>query len=148
MNPSRRPEPAKSAERAALPPELLFCAVCQVSIAVAEVEDGTARRTPRGRLFCGTCATATPEERARRRASLEAEFADDAPVPRAKPARSSMPARPTPMSTSTSTPAAVPAPGDAVLELRVGELERAAFRLQARVATLEERLEEALRRKP
>ena len=33
-----------------------------------------------------------------------------------------------------------------MLDVRVGELERAAFRLQARVATLEERLEAVLRR--
>ena len=138
MNSHRRLRHLRTdAPAAPLQPELLFCAVCQVSIAEAELESGVARRTPRGRIFCGTCATSSPDERARRRAALEEEFADDAPV--------IMPVAPAPLPVvaprAPSGEAEVP-----VLDLRVGELERAAFRLQARVSRLEERLDAALRR--
>jgi hypothetical protein len=123
---------------AVAPPELLFCAVCHVSIAVAELESGVARRTPRGRIFCGICATATPAERERRRADLELEFADDAPVP--------VPAEvPTPLVVSRARDLSAPPPL-AVLDARVGELERALFRIQTRLAELEERLRNAMRK--
>ena len=130
MNPSRRLTPVRHVP-APPQPDLLFCAICQVSISAGEVESGEARRTPKGRTFCGVCATATPQERQRRREELEIEFADDAPLP---------PPIPRPAS------AASPAPDDATLESRVGELERAAFRMNARVRMLEERLDAALGR--
>jgi hypothetical protein len=141
MNTHRRDSAEPLAPPAAPGRGLLFCAVCQVSIASAEVESGEARRTPRGRTFCGVCAKASPVERARRREALEAEFADDAPVmvpyrradepqpPVAEPAKASM--RPIEYE---------------VLDRRVGELERSAFRVQARVAAIEEKLEAVLRR--
>lgn len=139
MVPSRR-TPAVRAEseapRAPAAPlrELHFCAVCQVSVASAEIERGEARRSPRGRLFCGVCVRSTPQERERRRAELEAEFADDAPV--------AVPAAPV----VEPSARAIPAHEAAFLAARVGELERAAFRMQTRLADLEEKLAEALRR--
>jgi len=132
MNPHRRERPARPQ------PELHFCAICQVSIAAAEIESGMARRTPRGRTFCGICATATPDERNHRREMLEREFADDAPVP--------VPAPISGRRVAPAAPAAASPPDDPVVVLRVNELERAAFRLQARVTTLEEKLEAALHR--
>lgn len=138
MNPSRRLRPVPSAH-AAPQSELLFCAICQVSISSGEVESGEARRTPKGRTFCGVCATATPEERQRRREELEIEFADDAPVPFPAPITVARPApeAPPPLPRSADDP---------ILEARVGELERAAFRMNARVENIEERLAAALRR--
>lgn len=103
-----------------------FCAVCQVSVPRAEIERGEARWSPRGRLFCGVCVRATPEQRLRRREALEAEFADDAPLAPV-PVPSAAPERMTDFQ---------------VLELRVGELERSAFKLRERVRVLEERLGE------
>ena len=142
MNPQRRLRAAPPRPRApATPPqELLFCAVCQVSIASSELERGEARRTPKGRVFCGVCATSTPEERARRREELEIEFADDAPVSVATPMPESPPPIPAPAPHRPSE--------DDVLAARVGELERAAFRMQARMTRIEERLDEILRRLP
>ena len=127
-------------------PELLFCAVCQVSIARVEVERGAARRTPRGRYFCTACSGASPEDRARRRAALEAEFADDAPVPVPAPtpraaAASAVRTRPAPPAPRPEPPPPAERTADAVLDARVGELERAAFRMQARIAALEEKLD-------
>jgi len=142
MNTSRRLRSVPSAPHAAPGHGLLFCAVCQVSIASAELEGGVARRTPRGRTFCGVCAKSTPEERVRRREALEAEFADDAPalVPFTRvdgAARPPAPVVPPPLPRSVD---------DEVLERRVGELERSAFRMQARVTRIEERLDEIARR--
>jgi hypothetical protein len=132
MNPQRRPKPAP-VRAAAAERELPFCAVCQVSISSAEIASGEARRTPKGRLFCGECVRSTPEERVRRREELEAEFADDAPIP--------VPA-PIPSRRAPEAAPATPADVDVVfLERRVGELERAAFRMQSRIAELEERLD-------
>jgi hypothetical protein len=138
MNPSHRLRPVR---RPAPSPrsELLFCAICQVSISSAEVDSGDARRTPKSRTFCGVCATATPEERQRRREELEIEFADDAPVIRPV-------ARAAPPSPAEEPPPLADPSEDAILEARVGELERAAFRMNARVRNLEERLDAALRR--
>jgi hypothetical protein len=113
--------------------ELLFCAVCQVSISAGEIDRGEARRTPKGRAFCGVCASATPEERRRRREELEIEFADDAPIP-------------PPIPHASSAARAQTAGDEAMLAARVGELERSAFRMDARVRDLEERLDAALRR--
>ncbi len=144
MNSSRRPIPAPAAPRDAL----LFCAVCQVSIARSELERGEARTTPRGRTFCAECATASPAERERRRAALEAEFADDAPISAARMARAAAEVR-RPAATPHAAPESRPSPPDqelVVLKARVGELERAAFRLQTRVADVEEKLDAALRR--
>lgn len=150
--PPPRPAPAPSRAPAPRPPvaprmtaddvaaELLFCAVCQVSIAAAEVERGDAMRTPRGRTFCAVCAHATPEERDRRRTALEVEFADDAPVPRPAVRRAT-----TPRPAAQAIAAPPPAPPANVLDARVGELERAAFRMQSRITNLEERLDVALR---
>jgi uncharacterized Zn finger protein (UPF0148 family) len=143
MNLPHRPEPAKRARPPGAPSGLLFCAVCQVSVASSELESGPARWTPRGRVFCGVCATATPEERLRRREELENEFADDAPVLVPAPIRARAAASVPPAPSAPTSPRSADV---AFLEARVGELERAAFRLQARVATLEERLEEALKR--
>jgi hypothetical protein len=163
-------EPRKgSEESAALPPrrapQLLFCAVCHVSISAAELARGDAQTTPRGRTFCGVCARATPEERTRRRATLEAEFADDAPVPqpvrekkrKAAPAKAAAHGtaerRAAPASAAAqeapAPPSAPAAPQDAaILEARVGALERANFKLRARVTFLEERLQELMQRLP
>ena len=147
MNPTRRLRPVRSSSPASAPREdLLFCAVCQVSIARAEVESGEARRTPKGRLFCGVCATSSPAERDQRRAELEIEFADDAPV--AVAAARSAPA-PSVNGVRTDAPPPLPAPSmsdDPVIEARVGELERSAFRMQARIRQLEEKLDAVLRR--
>ena len=96
MTPQRTSRPARSEPPPLSEPELHFCAICQVSIAAAEIDRGTALRTPRGRAFCGVCAVATPEERARRRTALEQEFADDAPVP-VPVARARRPATPAPL---------------------------------------------------
>ena len=140
MNTSRRLRPVPSAPRTAPGHGLLFCAVCQVSIASGEIENGDARRTPRGRTFCGVCANSTPEERVRRRDALEAEFADDAPVMipfrRADVAAAHAPVVAPPLRTAEQD----------VLDRRVGELERSAFRMQARLTTVEEKLEAVLRR--
>lgn len=151
MSPPRRGRQLRMPEPPPLPPQsdLLFCAICQVSISEAELDSGEARRTPRGRTFCGVCATATPEERSRRREALAIEFADDAPVP--VPAPIPWPGAVPPPPPDRPVTAEVPppltrTPEESMLDLRVGELERAAFRLQARVTTLEERLEAILRR--
>jgi hypothetical protein len=139
MNAPRRLRPVREHAVPVVQPELLFCAVCQVSIARAELDRGDARVSPRGRVFCAVCAIATPEERVRRRAELENEFADDAPIGarRADDAQAEPPPLPAPPRVDVAT-----------LEARVGELERAAFRLQARVESLEERLEATRRRLP
>ncbi len=151
MSPPRRVRQLRMPDPPALPlpAELLFCAICQVSISVGEIDSGEARRTPRGRTFCAVCATATPEERSRRREALAIEFADDAPVP--VPAPIPWPGAVAPPALERPATAEVPPPltrgaEESILDLRVGELERAAFRLQSRVATLEERLEAVLRR--
>jgi hypothetical protein len=147
LRPVRMPPRHVPPQRAPVGSGLLFCAVCQVSIAGAEVESGAARRTPKGRLFCAVCADASPEERARRRDELESEFADDAPVPVIQPAPIAVPravAAPAPQTVPPPIPTS--AGDDPILELRVGELERATFRLQARVRSLEERLDALLRR--
>jgi hypothetical protein len=121
---------------------LRFCAVCQVSISSAEIESGAALRTPRGRTFCAVCAKATPDERARRREALEAEFADDAPV--------MVPFRRADDAPPPAEPAPTPAPARSVemevLDRRVGELERSAFRMQSRLTTIEEKLEAIVRK--
>jgi hypothetical protein len=135
-------------------PVLRFCAVCQVSIAREEIDAGVARPTRAGHLWCGVCVASTAEERARRRAELEAEFADDAPVPVLAPiarkvAGTPLPAAPPPAAARAepSRPPMTAAEVDVVfLDRRVGELERAAFRLQSRLQTLEERLEQLQRR--
>ena len=137
MNPSHRLRPVR---RPAPSPrsELLFCAICQVSISSAEVDSGDARRTPKGRTFCGVCATATPEERERRREELEAEFADDAPV-----------AVPAPIEVPVAAPPPLPRERsyeEEILERRVGELERNLFRANARIARLEEKFDEIQKR--
>ena len=148
MIPSRRVRQVRTSQDAARPArppqsDLQFCAIFQVSIPSAEIERGDARRTPRGRLFCGVCVGSTPQERDRRRAELEAEFADDAPVP--VPVRSGRSPGAEEAVTQTDLRPA-PAHEVAFLAARVGELERAAFRTQARITDLEERLAEALRR--
>jgi hypothetical protein len=135
---------------------LRFCAVCQVSISREEIDAGVARPTRAGHLWCGVCVASTAEERARRRAELEAEFADDAPVPVLAPiarkvadAPPPLPAAPQPAAARAepSRPPMTAAEVDVVfLDRRVGELERAAFRLQSRLQTLEERLVELERR--
>ena len=153
---ARAPVPAP----APAPPQpvLRFCAVCQVSIANEEIESGAARRTRAGHLWCAECIASSPEERARRRAQLEAEFADDAPVPVRAPiaGKNDDTPPPLPAPTPAAHAAARPAPSrppmtaaevDVVfLDRRVGELERAAFRLQSRLQALEERLAELQRR--
>ena len=136
MNSSRHLRPVHASPPAAPVSAFRFCAICQVSVARAEVESGEARQTPKGRTFCGVCTRSTPEERRLRREALEAEFADDAPV--------AIGGR-VPEAHDAPPPLPVPAE-DTILALRVGELERAAFRMNARVTTLEERLAEALRR--
>ena len=148
MIPSRRVGQVgtpQDASRQARPPQsdLQFCAICQVSIPSAEVERGDARRTPRGRLFCRVCVGSTPQERDRRRAELEAEFADDAPVP--VPVRGARIASAEEAVTQADLRTA-PAHEMAFLAARIGELERAAFRMQARITDLEEKLADALRR--
>lgn len=156
MTPHRRIARAPAPAPAPAPPQpvLRFCAVCQVSIADEEIESGAARRTRAGHIWCGECIASSPEERARRRAQLEAEFADDAPVPVRAPIAGKNDDVPPPL--PAPTPAARPAPSrppmteaevDVVfLDRRVGELERANFRLQARLQALEERLAELQRR--
>jgi hypothetical protein len=135
MNTSRRHRPVPSAPRAAPGYGLRFCAVCQVSIASSEIESGEAHRTPRGRTFCAVCAKATPEE-------LESEYADDAPV--------MVPFRRADADAAPVEPAPIPAPARSVemevLDRRVGELERSAFRMQARLTSIEEKLEAVLRK--
>lgn len=154
MTPHRRV--ARAPAHASDPPQpvLRFCAVCHVSIAGEEIDAGVARRTRAGHLWCGVCVASTPEERVQRRAELEAEFADDAPIPVPAPiSRRAVPDVPPPL------PAAAPARIDPArppmtaaevdvvfLDRRVGELERAAFRLQTRLQSLEERLDELNRR--
>jgi len=142
MNTSRRLRPVPMAPPVAPGHGLRFCAVCQVSIASAEIENGEARRTPRGRTFCAVCAKATPEERARRREALEEEFADDAPV--------MVPFRRADADAAPVEAAPIPAPGRSVemevLDRRVGELERSAFRIQSRLASIEEKLEAIVRK--
>jgi len=142
MNTSRRHRPVPSAPRAAPGYGLRFCAVCQVSIASAEIESGEAHRTPRGRTFCAVCAKATPAERARRREELESEFADDAPV--------MVPFRRAEDAPQAVEPPPIPAPSRSVemevLDRRIGELERSAFRMQARLTSIEEKLEAVLRK--
>jgi hypothetical protein len=129
-------------------PVLRFCAVCHVSVSQEEIEAGSARRTRAGHLWCGVCVAATPDERVRRRAELEAEFADDAPIPAAapvarKPAADGPPPVPAAARTAAPRPPMTASEVDVVLlDRRAGELERAVFRLQARVQYLEERLAE------
>ena len=149
MTPHRRL--ARAAARTPDPPQpvLRFCAVCHVSVAQEEIEAGTARRTRAGHLWCGVCVAATPEERAQRRADLEAEFADDAPIPVAAPvARKAAAVTPPPPARPVAPrPPMTASEVDVVLlDRRAGELERAVFRLQARVQYLEERLAELERR--
>ena len=152
MTPQRRL--ARAAARPSEPPQpvLLFCAVCHVSIAREEIDAGQARRTRGGHVWCGVCVASTAEERAQRRAALEAEFADDAPIPVPAPiARRAAPppvsAQPAAARIEPSRPPMTASEVDVVfLDRRVGELERAAFRLQSRLQTLEERLAEMQRR--
>jgi hypothetical protein len=135
---------------ATAPDALHFCAVCNVSVPQSEIARGIARFTPKGRLFCGLCVAASPQERQRRRAALEAEFADRAPVPIPFDPADEPPPIPVPATPpATSVPpvsTAADAHDAAFLAARIGELERAAFRLQSRVERLEEQLREALRR--
>jgi hypothetical protein len=157
MTPHRRL--VRAAARTPDPPQpvLRFCAVCHVSISREEIDAGRARPTRGGHLWCGVCVASTPEERARRRAALEAEFADDAPIPAPAPIPGrSAAAEPPPLPAAAPRATARPDPSrppmsasevDVVfLDRRVGELERAAFRLQSRLQTLEERIEELQRR--
>ncbi len=179
MTPQRRM--ARAGARAPGPqqPVLHFCAVCQVSISREEIDAGRARPTRAGHLWCAVCVATTPDERARRRAALENEFADDAPIAAPAPvARRQAPAAPAQAArrAASDTPPPLPAPAPPVaaqpaaaqpvaariepsrppmtagevdvvfLDRRVGELERAAFRLQSRLQTLEERLEAMQRR--
>ncbi len=109
--------------------ELLFCSNCHVSIAAAEVESGFVRRAPTNGVLCTLCARADKDGRQRRRAVLEQEFADDAPI-----------ARPSAQAPATER-AAVATYGPTV-ESRVGHLERTVFQLQARVEELGARLAE------
>jgi hypothetical protein len=146
MNTSRRLRAEPSAPSVAPGRGLHFCAVCQVSIASSEIESGEAQRTQRGRTFCGVCAKLTPVERARRRDEIEAEFADDAPV--MVPFRRVDDAPP-PLPPVVAPPQPAPPARTVeqeVLDRRIGELERSAFRLQARVASLEEKLDAMSRR--
>jgi hypothetical protein len=128
-----------------------------VSIANEEIESGAARRTRAGHLWCGECVASTPEERLRRREAIEVEFADDAPVLVARPvvsrgAAAEPPPLPAPAGHATAQTAPARPPMSAAevdvvfLDRRVGELERAAFRLQSRLQTVEERLNELERR--
>jgi len=117
---------------------LLFCAVCRVSVPRDEIERRDARRTRRGGVYCAACAVATPEERLRRREQIEAEFADDAPV--------LVPFKRADDETASAVAPRARTIEDEILERRVGELERSVFRLSARIAALESRLEESLRR--
>lgn len=59
--------------------ELLFCANCQVSIPVGDVENGRAKREF-GSLLCPACSAADHGERDRRRKAVEAEMAEEAPA--------------------------------------------------------------------
>jgi len=114
-----------------------------VSVARSELDSGLALRTPRGRVFCPACAEATPEERRRRRNLLETEFADDAPVPRRVRARPSPREEARAEAADARRPEVVTPEVLALLDARVGELERAAFRMQARIVHLEEALAQA-----
>ncbi len=105
-------------------PELLFCANCQVSVAATELDEGGARRTPKGRVFCAACVVATPRERAVRRRALENEFADDAPIRGAA-------------AVPVATPVGRPSAASELAALR-----RAVAGAHARIARLEARLAE------
>jgi hypothetical protein len=118
--------------RAPAGPELLFCANCQVSVTAIELERGTAKRTPRGRIFCTLCTRAGPTERATRRQVLEQEFADDAPI--------SGPAAVAPKAPES---APVAGAGKSDLDDRIAVLERTILRLQERLSRLEDRSRDA-----
>ena len=67
--------------------KLRFCSNCHVSIAVTEIRNGSAKRTGTGAggVWCTLCARAGTGGRRARRAVLEQEFADDAPIPDPSP---------------------------------------------------------------
>ena len=109
--------------------ELLFCSNCHVSIAAAEVESGFVRRAPTNGVLCTLCARADKDGRQRRRAVLEQEFADNAPITQPSARGATVAAERSPSAEYGPT-----------LEHRVGHLERTVFQLQARVADLEARL--------
>ena len=113
--------------RVATNDDLLFCSNCHVSIAAAEVESGFVRRAPTNGVLCTLCARADKDGRQRRRAVLEQEFADNAPIAR-------------PSARAPTTERAAAATYGPTVESRVGHLERTVFQLQARVEELEARL--------
>ena len=117
--------------RVATDDDLLFCSNCHVSIAAAEVESGFVRRAPTSGVLCTLCARVDKDGRQRRRAVLEQEFADNAPIAQ-RPTRDS----------KDSTERATAATYGPTVESRVGHLERTVFQLQARVEELEARLAE------
>ncbi len=79
-------------------------------------------------MWCTLCTRAGIDGRRRRRAVLEEEFADDAPI----------------IEPGGDEPAVETAPVQygPTVEQRVGHLERTVFQLQNRVQELEERLRE------
>jgi hypothetical protein len=112
--------------------KLSFCSNCHVSISETEARNRTTRRTPAGNVWCTLCARAGSAERKRRRAVLEEEFADDAPIVEAPVVN------PSPRSKHAAT--AATRPTGPTVDQRIGHLERTVFQLQARVQELEERL--------
>ena len=111
---------------------LQFCSNCHVSIAEVEIRNHTARSTPTGNVWCPLCNRAGIERRRKRRAVLEEEFADAAPIigPRGSTVQPAPPEAPT----------SAHAPYGPTVDQRVGHLERAVFQLLARVHELEARL--------
>jgi HEAT repeat protein len=60
--------------------ELLFCANCQVSVPVGDVDSGRAKKEF-GSLFCVACSVADHAERERRRKAVETAMAEDVALP-------------------------------------------------------------------
>jgi len=126
MSVRRRPEPD---------PDLWFCSNCHVSISRAEVQRRGVQQCPAGGLLCGLCARASPSKRRARRAALEAEFADEAPVPIAPP-------------DEASQPATDPGSRDAEFDARLGNLERSSFYMNKRLDDIVQRLDELANGRP
>ncbi len=124
-DPRRKPAPGRRSA-----PEIHFCDNCQVSVPMVDLERGTARRTPRGRVFCSLCVRATPAERRARRRILETEFADAAPIAAPDAVPPPLPNRTPPRSDT------------AKLVERIEHLERAVADLRAALLRLERRPQE------
>ncbi len=109
-------------------PDLLFCSNCHVSIPRGEVQRDALQQCRAGGLLCALCSQTSPARREARRAALEAEFADEAPVP-------------LPLPEEGTTTDAAPGSRDGEFDARLANLERGSFYMNKRLDDIVQRLD-------